>query len=296
MSGRADDSATARDLWRVVEPIHAVVYFAPEVADAVADAGVVGWWTGYVAGRAAPLGACGPELVRSLFHGFAEGRISKAVPAVWHVVEPARLLELRRRAVADALARIAPAAVARDEATRRAVELLRHALEDAEVGGRALYAAHASLQWPDDPVVQLWHACTLLREHRGDGHVAALTVEGLDGLTANLLAVAAGVVPDGATQRRNRGWSVEQWHDRGAQLVERGLVTDDGDLTVAGAEMRRRVEAATDAAASGPVRALGPSGYAELLELLAPWVASIEDSGTLEYPNAMGVTRRPTTA
>ena len=295
----ATESATERDaadparvLWRSVEPVHSVVYFAPEVAEAVAAEGVVGWWTGYVAGRSAPLGVCPAELVEALFHGFAPTRVSKAVPAVWDVVTPTRLTEVRRAAVETALRRIAAGPCGDRARVARIVELLRHALTGAEIAGRGLYAAHLAASEPSEPVLQLWHACTLLREHRGDGHVAALTAAGLDGLSANVLAVAAGVVPDPALQRRNRGWSVEQWDQRTAELSTRGLLGPDGALTGAGLELRRHVEDVTDRAASGPVRALGPAGLDELVDLLAPWVDAVVGSGTLEYPNAMGVTPR----
>ncbi len=287
-----DEPAPARVLWRAIEPVHAVVYFAPEVTEAVTAAGVAGWWRGYVAGRAAPLGPVPAPVVEALFHGFAPQRIAKALPSVWDDVEPARLLEVRDRAVLDALHRIAPDACADTTSTGRAVELLRRAVDGAEVGGRALYAAHRARPWPMSPVAQLWHACTLLREHRGDGHVAALTAAGLDGAAANLLAVAAGVVPDGDAQRLNRGWSGEEWDAAAASPVAAGLLADDGSLTGAGAALRHRVEHSTDVAAGGPPGALGPSALAELVGLLEPWVDAVVASGTVGFPNAMGLTRR----
>ena len=293
MSGTVEDEATpARLLWRTVEPVHAVVYFAPEVAAAIAELGVVGWWRGYVAGRSGPLGVVPAPVVEALFHGFAAARISKAVPSVWQVVEPERLLDVREQAVTDALHRLAPGPSADTASTERAVALLRRALGGAEVGGRALYAAHAARRWPTTPTVQLWHACTLLREHRGDGHVAALTAAGVDGASANLLAVAAGVVPDGEAQRLNRGWSPEVWDERAAALIADGLLAADGSLTERGVELRSRIERDTDLAAAGPLRALGSAGSAELVELLAPWVDAIVGSGTVSFPNAMGLTPR----
>ena len=287
-----DEPTAARTLWRVAEPVHAAVYFAPEVAEAVAETGVVGWWAGYVAGRSAPLGEVPAPVVQALFHGFAPGRVSKAVPAVWQVVRPAHLIEIRLRAVTTALCRLAPRPAADELRTGRAVELLRTALDGADVAGRALFAAHLDVPWPTEAVAQLWHACTLLREHRGDGHVAALTAAGVDGLSANLLAVAAGVVPDGEAQRLNRGWTIEQWQDRTEALVGDGLIGDDGALTPAGAELRREVERATDVAASGPSAVLGPDGLDELVGLLDPWVDAIVGSGTLAFPNPIGLTRR----
>ena len=287
-----DEPTPARVLWQSIEPVHAVVYFAPEVAGVVAELGVVGWWRGYVAGRSAPLGVVPAPVVEALFHGFAPERISKAVPSVWQVVDPELLLDVRERAVTDALHRLVPGPSADTASTERAVALLRRALDGADVGGRALYAAHRSRRWPTTPTTRLWHACTLLREHRGDGHVAALTAAGVDGASANLLAVGAGVVPDGEAQRLNRGWSVEVWDERAAALVADGLLADDGSLTDRGVELRRRIEHRTDHAAAGPLRTLGRSGLAELVELLDPWVDAIVGSNTLGFPNAMGLTRR----
>jgi hypothetical protein len=284
------ERALARQLWQHVEAVHAVVYFAPEVAERVAATGIEGWWAGYVAGRAAPLGRVAPEVVEALFHGFAPTRIRRGVPGAWSVVAPEDLVVLRRRAVGTALLRIAPVQL---EATDLAAlsTLLDRALAGTTVGGRALFAAHLGLAMPEDPVEGLWHRCTLLREHRGDGHVAALVGAGLDGAAANRLAVARGIVPEGDAQRRNRGWTDAEWAAAGDRLRDRGVLDPDDRLTEAGRALVERIERDTDDAAACTVRSLGADGTHRALELLAPLVDAVVDSGTVGFPNAMGLTR-----
>jgi hypothetical protein len=70
--------------------------------------------------------------------------------------------------------------------------LAREAASACTAEGRPLYAGHAGLDWPDAPHVAAWHAATLLREHRGDGHIAALVAAGLSGIDALVTHVATG--------------------------------------------------------------------------------------------------------
>lgn len=291
-AAQGSDELLARRLWQHVEVVHAVVYFAPEVADAVAATGIEGWWAGYVAGRAAPLGKVPPEVVQALFHGFAPSRIRRGVPAAWDHVRPELLVGTRRAAVGAALARLLGSGGAGHGEPAPAIELLDTALAGADPAGRALYAAHAALPDATDDWERLWQRCTAVREHRGDGHVAALVGEGLGGAAANRLAVARGTVPLGDQQRRNRGWSDAEWAAAGDELVRRGLLRPGGEqLSAAGQRMVHELEARTDAAAVGPVQALGPDGVQRLLAVLAPMVERIVASGTVTYPNAMGLTR-----
>lgn len=286
------DQGLARRLWQHVEVVHAVVYFAPEVADAVAATGIEGWWAGYVAGRAAPLGEVPPEVVQALFHGFAPSRIRRGVPAAWHHVRPEVLVRTRRAAVGTALARLLGPGGSTSGDLAPALELLDTALAGADPAGRALYAAHAAVPDATDGWQRLWQRCTAVREHRGDGHVAVLVGEGLGGAAANRLAVARGTVPGGDQQRRNRGWSEAEWAVAGDELVRRRLLRADGEhLSAAGERTVHELEARTDAAALGPVQALGPDGVERLLGVLAPMVERIVASGTITYPNAMGLTR-----
>ena len=290
------DAAAARRLWQHVEPVHAVVYFAPEVAEGFAEAGVRGWWAGYFAGRAAPLGECSAEVVQAAFHGFAHARVAKAVPSVWQVLSPGAAIRLREHRAGVVLARVLGPGAWRSSLVE-AGDLLRAAVDGATVEGRVLYAANRSLDWPEDPLEALWHGCTLLREHRGAGHVATLVAEGLDGASSNVLAASAGVLTGNEAQRLNRGWSEDEWAAASRTLVERGWIEDGADPspTERGRSVRQEIERRTDAAAMGPVRALGADGLARLVALLEPVVAAVVGSGTVAYPNPIGLTPPGTT-
>jgi hypothetical protein len=260
----------ARRLWQHAETIHAVTYFAPEVAEALAATGLRGWWRGYFAARSAPLGRAGPELVQALFHGFSPELVGRALPSAWEQVTPSVAMAARDGAVEAVLGRLA------GEPPARAVELLELAVSGCELGGRPLFAAHAARPWPASPTLRLWWACTLLREHRGDGHVAALTAAGVDGCEANQLAVLDGAVP-AERQQAVRGWTDEAW----AAAGDRARSRPPG--------FRAGIEETTDRLASGPVERLGAAGLDELCDLLGPVVAAVAGSGMVPYPNPVGV-------
>ena len=195
----------ARAMWTLFEPIHAISYFAPEALAAFEAAGLRGFWRGYFAGRAAPLGAVGPAPVIALFNGFAPGTVRRALPAVWSMISPSAALDARAAGAAATLRRLAPDAAA--------VELAASSLEDSvtqlDHPGRPLGAANADLPRRDDPYERLWQATATLREHRGDGHVAALVAAGLAGLP---MLVLRGVLDIGRDRLQPaRAWTDEQW-------------------------------------------------------------------------------------
>jgi hypothetical protein len=267
------DPAVARRMWQLLEPYHAVVYFAPEVAEAMREIGLRGFWMGYFAGRAAPLGPVGPDVVTALFFGFHPAMVAKALPDAWRYASPAEVLAARRAAVATALRRL----VDDTDAVAEAAELARIATEGCDVAARPLFAAHRSLPWPDDPHLALWHAATLLREHRGDGHVIALAAEGLDGCSAHVAAAEAGSAPR-ETLQPNRGWSDDEWDAARARL--RGV-----DL----ADLRMRIEIRTDRLAVGPWSHLGAARTERLAALVEPLAARVMDAGAVPLPNPMGL-------
>ena len=183
-------TAVARRLFDRLEPVHAVTYFAPEARAALDDLGYRGFWSGYFAARSAPLGQVSPEVVTAVFYNFAAHRVAKALPAAWQIAPPATVLQARLRAAVAALRRYGLAA-----GVESAADLLGTAARNAPVDGRPLFAANLALPWPEDPLARLWHASTLLREHRGDGHIAVLNVFGISGRESNVLHAAAGRVP-----------------------------------------------------------------------------------------------------
>ncbi|MFH8735371.1 MULTISPECIES: SCO6745 family protein [unclassified Streptomyces] len=269
--------AYARRTWQTVEPYHGAVYFSAEAHAAYAALGVESG-PGYFASRAAALGPVAPEVVIATFYNFNPKVVRAALPAAWRTAPPEAFLAARLAGIDGTLRRILGAEVLASEETRRAAELSRRAAEAAlpYLHGRPLFAAHAALPWPDEPHLVLWHAQTLLREFRGDGHVTALLDAGLSNVEALVTHAAAG--PVGAeTLRTTRSWSPDEWTEAVEGLRTRGWLAGGSDLafTAEGEEWRSAVEEATDRLAAAPYTALGPDGCAELRDLVRPWSQSL---------------------
>jgi hypothetical protein len=278
------DPALAREIWRRIEPIHDVVYFAPEALSAIAEPGYKGFWMGYFAARAAPLGAVGPEIVGALFYNFAPSRVARALPEAWSIAGPAAALDARAAGARSALARMLG-----DADVSEAAELAATAARSAVPDGRVLFAANAALPWPTEPPDVLWHAATLLREHRGDGHVALLTTLGVSGRECNVLQSAAGNVPREMVERA-RDYSESEWSAVVAGLAERGLMTPDGALTTAGEALRRQLEDRTDELALAGYTGLDDTQLARLIEALTPIARAVVAAGDIPAATPMGPT------
>lgn len=277
--------SSSRRLWTLLEAYHAVVYFAPEVREAFEAVGLRGFWRGYFAGRAAPMGAVGPGVVTATFFGFHPEFVARALPEVWSTAAPPVALETRLAGVDAALRRLGTAD--RADECGHAAELVREAMDGCSPAGRPLFAANARLDWPDAPHLALWHAATLVREHRGDGHVAALVGAELDGCEAHVTRSAAdGTSPESI--RPHRGWSEHDWHAAIERLTARGWLDETGTLTAHGHERRNAIEDHTDGLAREPVESLGER-LEPLLELLQPLVATLEANAVIPYPNPMGL-------
>ncbi len=274
-------------MWRAVEPVHAVTYFAPESKAACDALGTKGWWTSYFALRAAPLGAALAELVTALFYNFHPGFVARAVPDVWRVAAPATFLQARLDAVDAALHRLLGADVLASPQVAEAAAIARDAALAAPTAGRALAAANTALSWPDLPHLVLWHAQTVLREHRGDGHVAALLTAGLDPAEALVLFAANGAVGS-ERLRASRGWSEQEWAAAGNRLAGRGLY-EGGAATAAGRALLVEVEARTDLLADVPWAAVGDAAAERLVELAAPLVTAIVAGQGFLADNPMGL-------
>jgi len=282
------EATLARRLWPGLEVIHVVTYFSPEARSALSEAGYKGFWMGYFAGRAAPIGAVGPEIVFATFYNFSIGHIGRAIPDAWSFAAPSAALEARQRGSAAALERaFAPSDLARDVET--AAVLARAAAESAPMEGRTLFAANRSLPWPEEPLAALWHACTLLREHRGDGHVAALTAAGIGGREANILQTAAHVVPREVYEVA-RHYEDAEWNDLSARLVDRGLLAPDGNLTALGKETREEIEERTDRLALSAYDSLDDDQVGQLIGALAPLARAVIAMG--DIPEVTPVGRR----
>jgi hypothetical protein len=287
LSGGAPITVLPREMWQVLEPYHAMIYFSPEARVAFAEAGLKGYWMGYFASRSAAMGPVGPEVVSAVFYNFHPRMVGRSIPDAWRFSSPECVLDARYRSADAALRRIFGAVIA-EPGIEEAARLARTAAEACDVAGRALFAAHSALPWPDAPHLQLWHAATLLREYRGDGHVAALLAGGIDGCEAHVTLVGAGGAPREAIQP-HRGWSDVEWAAAEARLQLRGWLDDTGRLTNAGQSARLHVEARTDALAERPWAALGAAGCARLRELVFPLSDAIVRAGDLPTPNPLGL-------
>jgi hypothetical protein len=274
-----------RNAWHLLEHVNAVAYFAPECREAPKQLGLRGFWAGYFACRAAPFGSVGPAVVEATFFNFSPGRVRAALPEVWTVATPDAVLAARRTSSAAALRRLVPDI---DRDAGRLAGMLEPLVAAASPHGRPLFAVNQALPTPDDPVERLWQACTSVREHRGDGHVAALVAADLDGCEALVLFGADERNPPGELLRDSRGWSADEWSDATSRLTDRGLLDGGERLTDAGVAVRAGVEEATDIAAARLFAGLAVTRE-ELTALAGPMARSLRDSATITYPNPMGL-------
>jgi hypothetical protein len=278
---------TARRLWALAEPYHALTYFAEESRTEGETSGLRGFWRGYFAMRAAPLGPVGPAVVAATFYNFAPAFVARRVPAVWDAVPPADALAARLAGVDAAARRVLgedwPASAEVAEAAR----LAGAAAAAADLSGRPLAAANAGLPAAGEPHLALWQALTTLREHRGDGHNAALLQREVDGVAAHVLAAAAGRSTREWLQRA-RGWDDAAWDDAVDRLTARGWLDGD-ELSAEGLAMVAAIEADTDRLALAPWRALGDVGCDRLAELLTPVRRVVVAAGEFPSGNPIGV-------
>jgi hypothetical protein len=278
----------ARELWHRLEAIHAVLYFDDYPREVLRDAGMRGFWMGYFAARSAPMGPVNAPVVTATFFNFHPGMVQRAIPDAWSFSSCEQILEARRTSTVDTITRIVPDVVARAEQVTPVLEFVVDAAPDA---GRPLFAANRAVDPGDDPVARLWQAATALREHRGDGHVAALTTLDVDGCEAHVLAAGwKGLAPE--MIRAARGWSEDDWTDAVHRLRGRGWIGDDGDLTDKGRDARAQIEHHTDVLAWSAYRVLDDEADA-LLEGLRPLSDAVLDSGVISFPNPMGLPLSP---
>ncbi len=300
-------AAAARRMWRLFEPVHIVTYFAPEAKAAFEAAGLRGFWRGYFAGRAAPLGAVGAAPVVAAFFSFAPPMAARALPAVWDLVPPAGALAARSAGAVAALRRLL--GISTDAAVpvpvAEAADQLAGVISGLDGAGRPLGGPNAVLPVPDEPLARLWHAATVLREHRGDGHVAALVAAGFDGCESVVLRcavdsaaadLAATWQPSGSLTGPSapreriqpaRGWTDAEWDAAAGRLAGRGLTDAAGTATAAGIAAHRAVEETTDLAAARPWARIGPAATGRLAEILLPVTRAA--AAALPFPNPVGV-------
>jgi len=278
----------ARQMWQLLEPVHAVVYYAPEAFDEAAGLGYdTGTrWPSYFAWRSSPLGHAGPHLVGATFYSFSPQMVAEHVPEVWSVAAPEKVVQARLNGVDRALRAILGDRVDAPEVAE-AARLAREAAEAALTAGRPLAAANADLAWPHEPHLQLWQATTVLREHRGDGHIAALLDAGLDPCEALVSFAAVGAAP--VEVFASRGWTQQQWSAAQDRLASRGWMSPDGRATERGRQGRDAVERRTDTLAVAPWLALGAARAGRLAQLGMPLMQAVVGAGILPRQSTLGL-------
>jgi hypothetical protein len=273
-------------MWTLFEPIHAVTYFAPEARSAFEQAGLRGFWRGYFAGRAAPLGPAGAAVVTASFFNFAPAFVARAVPGVWELITPEEALRTRLAGATEALRGLLAGL---ESEAAAAADLLWQAAGELDCSGRVLAAANAALIVDGSAglsgLARLWQAATLLREHRGDGHFAALVAAGIDGCEAVVLRSCLDLRREDL--QPVRGWTDEAWESALGRLAGRGWVSAGGTPTGAGRDAHGAVEDATDRAAARPWTRLGGGATAEVVKVLTP--VALACASVLPYPNPIGV-------
>ncbi|MFD7094383.1 hypothetical protein ACFV0B_01200 [Streptomyces xanthophaeus] len=255
----------ARRCWHAaINPLHATIYFSPDIAAEFAALGVTHPVAVNLASRSAAMGAVGPGAVTAAFSNYRHDLIARHLPAVWDTVSPEEALAARLRAADTTLRRLLGSETLASPELAEAADLAIRATEGCTRHARTLYAAHADLPVPEEPHLRLWHATTLLREHRGDGHLAALLIAGLDPLEALVSHSATGRGMTSKWIKGMRGWEQSDLEAAVDRLRSRGILDAERELTEEGKAVRERLEADTDRLDSAPYEHLGAEGLARL--------------------------------
>lgn len=271
-------ATTARYLWHRLEAYHGLIYFAPEADQHYTALGLDPGMMGYFASRAAAMGEVTPDVVVATFYNFEPERIRSLVPQAWQRTTAATLWQARLQAVDATLTRLLGTRMNAPDVAEAAA-LLQSMVQACTPEGRPLFAGHLSQAWPTEPHLALWFGITLLREYRGDGHIASLTVEGVSGLEALVLHAGTGAVP-AAVLQSTRGWSDDAWAAAAERLESRSWLDADGGLTLIGQQHRERVERQTDELAAAPYESLDDAQIASLAALGKELTATIAGAGT----------------
>ncbi|HEY4333576.1 MAG TPA: hypothetical protein VGM78_13435 [Ilumatobacteraceae bacterium] len=282
------DALTARKTWRSMEAVHGMIYFTADATAAYAAVGVTKPRMGYFASRSAAMGAVPADVVIATFFNFHPGLVRHSMDNAWSLTSPPAMLTARLNAADSSLRRAFGDEVLGSVELAEAAGLTQRAALVAceHPEGRPLFAGHAALPWPDEPHLVLWHGQTLLREFRGDGHVAALTLEGLSGVEALISHAASGDVPKAVLQA-SRAWSDAEWQAGVDSMAARGLVGADGSFTDAGRAQRDAIEDATDRAAMAPWSAIGDDAALTLRGTGKKLTKLVVDAGLLAFNPAL---------
>ncbi|MGW2519134.1 SCO6745 family protein [Streptomyces sp. NPDC001617] len=279
MSTATIDPRAGRRCHGFLNPLHATLYFSPDLERELGALGITHPRAVNFAVRAAAMGPVGPGTVTATFYNYKYELVARHVPAVWSAASPEQVLDARARAADATLRRLLGEKAVASEEMAEAARLALRATEACSRAARPLYSAHADLPVPEEPHLACFHAATLLREHRGDGHLAVLVSAELDGLEAVVTHTATGKGTRPKWVLKSRGWSQEDWDAAVGRLRERGLLDADGELTERGVALRAEIEAETDRLDRAPYEHLGAAGVARLTELGAAFAGAAMAAG-----------------
>ncbi|GGO37105.1 SCO6745 family protein [Streptomyces lasiicapitis] len=268
-----------RRCYSVLNAIHTPHYFSPDAGRELAELGITHPKAVNFAIRAAAMGAVGAGTVTAAFYNYKPEVVARFVPDVWRTASPEDVLAARLRAVDSTLRRLLGDEALASPEMAEAARLALEAAEACSPSGRPLYAAHAALPVPDEPHLAYWHAATLLREHRGDGHLAALLDAELDAVEALVSHTATGKSMTPKWNLNTRGWTQEDWDAAVERLRGRGLVDGTGELTEAGVALRKQIEERTDRLDRAPYEHLGTAGVERLTELGTVFAGAVVQAG-----------------
>ncbi|SDP20308.1 hypothetical protein SAMN04487981_11825 [Streptomyces sp. cf386] len=279
MTTAALEPRAGRRCHNVLNTLHATSYFAPELGTELAALGITHPRAVNFAVRAAALGPVGAGAVTATFYNYKHDLVARHIPAVWAIASPEDVLAARARAVDATLRRLLGEEALASPEMAEAARLALRAAEACSRSARPLYSAHADLPVPEVAHLAYFHATTLLREHRGDGHLAVLMSAGLDGLEAVVTHTATG---KGMTPKwvcGTRGWTREDWDAACGRLRERGILDGAGELTPEGVALREEIESETDRLDRAPYEHLGVEGVGRLTELGAGFARAAAGAG-----------------
>lgn len=282
----APDDGAGVSAWMlgVLGVLHAPVYRSRELRARLEARGVTERMAGYLAQRSAPLGlpAGRPSaaLVAATFYGFSPTVVAAHIPAVWDHVTPQEVLDATLDAMRELLSRLLGA---HEQAAAELAALLGPVADAHPSAGRPLAAAWADVPRTGEALLDLWLATCVIRESRGDGHVALLVAEDVGPLESHL--ISAGDRPQAREMLSGlRGWTAAEVDAAADGLRARGLLDAEGRRTDRCRELRRSIEQRTDERSAAPWVDVGADAVARIGELALELLPPVLTSGTLLPP------------
>ena len=270
------DRSIIHDTHMAINFAHRLVYFVPEAAEEYTALGVTGRGS-YFASRIAPMGSVPNQVIVATFYNFHTRAVESAMPGVWDATTPAAFQAARFRTVKRAVERIGVGVPLEEIAEARAI--VDPVVAGLDLAGKPLGAANASVVLPDDPFVALWQQLTVIREWRGDAHIAVLIANRVGPCECMVLQVGTGRFPLGVTQA-TRQWNETEWAEAVKNLFGRGWVDATGAMTPLGTAERERIEDETDALCEPIWKCVTEAEVKRLGEIVGPIHTAVAAAGT----------------